>query len=164
MADIAADRIDELIHRLQGYLDAGYLLHGSKQQVEVLEPRYARNSEPAYSIGKQRAIYAATNMRIPVVKALLSVKDPRIGEWFHRYVDYGDHIVVSGTNFVFTPGFVYALNHESFIEIEDDLGRRETVSYQPVIPNARVRVTPAILGRLSVRIINSAVPNDIPSL
>jgi hypothetical protein len=154
MTEICTDGMKAVLDRLQRDIDCGLLLHGSKWRLETLEPRQARDVDQANDVGSQRAVYAARNLTIPIVMALIAVRDASVGSWFHEYHDDGNCIVVRGTNFTFTTGFVYVLEPDSFIEIKDDRGRRDIVSYQPVVPLACVRVTAEILNYMNVRVLD----------
>jgi hypothetical protein len=87
--------------------------------------------------------------------ALIAVKDASITTWVHEYNDDGDRIIVSGTNFTFTSGFIYVIRPDRFIEIKNDQGRKDIVSYEPVVPQECICVTSDILKYLNVRIIDS---------
>lgn len=155
MSDKKADMRAVLDH-LQGRLAEGYLLHGSKQRSELLEPRRAWDTDPSNLVGNQTAIYAARNLRIPIVMALIAIKDGSTA-WLHEYSDDGKAIYLSGTNFTFTPGFVYVLPADGFVEIRDEQGRTDIVSFGSVIPAECMCVTPDILHHLNHRIDEQTV-------
>jgi len=152
------DAMEAVLDELRGYLDAGYLLHGSKQKLEILEPHQARDRDPSNIIGSQTAVYAARSLRVPIIKALIDVRDKSMAARTYGYDDDGDRIIVSGTNFTFTPGFVYVVRLDSFIEITDDQNRRDIVSYEPVVPHDCIYVTPVILRHLDVCVIDHGSP------
>lgn len=136
------------LQRLETYHSDGYLFHGSKEKISVLEPRQARDRDEKKIIGNQKAVYAIDSLRVPIVKALLDAKDQSLNDWSSGYSDDGSNIEVSGRNFTFTPGYVHVLPRNSFIEIEDERGHTEIVSYEPVVPKDIVRVTPDMLNHL----------------
>jgi hypothetical protein len=149
-----ADLMDAALQELRECLEAGFLLHGSKQKLEILEPRRARDTDASNVVGTQTAVYAASSLRIPIIKALIDIRDKSILGQTYGYEDDGNRMIVGGANFTFTPGFVYVLRPDSFIEITDNQDRRDIVSFEPVLPRDRIYVTPTILKRLNVCIID----------
>jgi hypothetical protein len=142
---------DELkIERLESYLKSGYLLHGGKRRLEMLEPRQATDSDPERTTGKAFAIYAEdTDVRVPVVMALFDRKDPSVWEWRSGYSAHGigSTMTLTGKNCTFTKGYVHVLPRESF-EREGDEHDNELISRKPVEPVDIIEVTPSIIDSL----------------
>ncbi len=140
----------EKLTRLKSYLAEGYLLHGSKNRIEVLEPRQATDDNPERKTGKAHAIYAEDgDLRIPIVRALFAEKDPVPRSWRAGYSTHGPDtpIIVTGENCTFTPGFVHVLPPDTF-EVEGDEGDNERISRVPVASIDIIEVDPSILDEL----------------
>lgn len=133
----------QVLNVLKSYVENGHLLHGSKKQLEVIEPRRAQDMDPNRLTGNQFGVYAANDVRAPILTALFDKKDPQKDSW----TSYSgtDNLSVSGENFTFTPGYVHVLPRDSFEEVKDDTGDVELISKQPVKPVNVLYVKPAVL-------------------
>ncbi len=137
----------ETKRQLENFLAEGYVLHGSKKQSVILEPRPAKDMDETRVIGNQDAIYATdADLEIPLFMAMKDFKDPA-----NRSMNSGN----SGQNGVFrmygdntklTPGYVYVLPKDSFEVITDVEGNEELISRVPVMPHAVFRVEPDIFN------------------
>lgn len=136
----------EKLDRLRDYLAQGYLLHGTKKRLAVLEPRQSSDDDPKRITGKAFAIYAEKeDVRIPILMALFDKADKSAGGWRSSYSQRGDGpLVVSGENCRFTAGYVYVLPPDTF-EQEGTENDREYISRSAIRPVAVIEVTPEIL-------------------
>jgi hypothetical protein len=140
----------ERLARLERYLADGYLLHGSKKRIEILEPRQSRDDDPTRIAGNSNAVYAeGVDVRIPILKALFEKDDPTLNGWRSGYSTQGPGtpILVVGENYRFGSGFVHVLPRDTF-EIEGDERDQEYVSRAPVAPIDVIEVDPGILELL----------------
>jgi hypothetical protein len=138
----------ETLNRLRRYLKDGMLLHGSKVLVEKLEPRQASDNNKEREIGKAFAIYAETeDVRIPILMALFDKKDQTLADCRTSYSAHGpdEPIIVSGDNYTFSPGYVYALPPEKF-SVEQSSTEQEHIATEPITPIAVFKVNPLILS------------------
>jgi hypothetical protein len=149
----------KILDQLRSYLRQGFLLHGSKQLVKILEPRQASDNDPNRTTGKAHAVYAETmDPRIPIVMALFDKKDPGLRGWTSGYHSSGPDstMTITGTNCTFTAGYVYVLPPDNFQRegSDDDF---EFISATPVTPIAVIKVDPSMLGVLD------GIKNEIDS-
>jgi hypothetical protein len=135
----------EAFSRLQEYAAQGYLFHGSKSRVEVLEPRQARDGDGTRKLTNMRGVYATDHIEIPVFMALKAPQDAE-KSWTSGYShNHGDETFsMHGNNTVLTPGWVHVLPRDTF-EVLEEGGSNETVSMEPVRPIASIEVKPDIL-------------------
>lgn len=134
------------IKALRSYLEAGYVLHGSKHKVTALEPRQSNDNDPKRVIGKAFAIYATnSDIRIPIFMAL---KDG-YGESSYSIHGGPEGIMkIRGERGIFlSKGYVYVLPKTTFEEESDEHGR-ELISRSPVTPVDVIEVDPSILNHL----------------
>jgi hypothetical protein len=157
MEGIPAEKQENIrkIEKLRGYLEQGYFLHGSKNKVEILEPRKANEVNPDRVIGRINGVYASDDLEIPIAMALFATKQKgmdRTNGYSRR--DNGP-LILKGTNTTLTPGYVYVLPSKTFkifhqeIDGDSDL---EFVSEEPVIPIDTIEVDPTILEDLGDRV------------
>lgn len=137
------------VAKLRDYLEQGYLLHGSKEKLDIIEPRKAADTNPDRTTGQALAIYAeASDIRVPILMALFAEKDPSKKSWRSSYSAQGNGTMkVGGENYMFTPGYVYVLPSETFVT-EGDEHDREFISRVNVVPKNVVPVDPSILSEL----------------
>jgi hypothetical protein len=135
------------LQKLNEYLAKGFVLHGSKNKIEILEPRQAKDDE-GREAGSLNAIYAADDIRIPIFMALFDKKDKKQKGWRAFYSTKETTMRVGGENVTFTPGYVHVLSHEKFKKVEDERSK-EIVSFESVTPEDIVEVTPNILNLFS---------------
>lgn len=138
------------VEHLREYLARGYLLHGGKSRVDLLEPRQSTDSDPDRVAGKAHAIYAeAHDVRIPIIMALFDRKDHSVHSWSSGYSAHGPDstMTLSGKNYAFTRGFVHVLPADTF-ETEGDEHDNELISRTPVEPIAIIEVDASILDIL----------------
>jgi hypothetical protein len=139
----------EAFNKLQEYIASGYLLHGSKNKLDVLEPRQAVDGDKTSKVTNLNGVYATDDIRISIFMALFAKKDISKNGWRSFYsVTSKDEITVGGENVFFTDGFVHVLSREKFKEIEDENGK-EIVASEPVTPIDVIKITPDILKYLS---------------
>jgi hypothetical protein len=139
----------ETFVKLKEYLSQGYLLHGSKNKIEVIEPRQAHDDNRESKVTNLHGVYAADDIRVPVFMALFDKKDPTKKGWTSYYhATNREEITVGGKNVTFTPGYIHVLPNETFQKMEDEHGQ-ETVSFEPVTPIDVIRITPEILELLT---------------
>jgi hypothetical protein len=134
----------EVLKKIEEYRSLGYLFHGSKKELEVVEPRQAHDENPNVIAGNLNAIYATNDIRIPIVIALFDKKDRAQKSASSFYSAYKDTMSVGGVNITFTPGYIYVLPKESFRTVENEQ-EKEIVSFEPVIPIDTIHITPEIL-------------------
>jgi len=139
----------EIIANLRAIVAQGYLLHGSRFDVEVLEPRQGRCQVKRE--GCQQGVYATRNVGVALLAAMLHPKAEsiqRLTEWSA----HSDHIVASGKNVELGLGYVYVCPIDTFKVVHMDNGEEtnEFVSAVPVKPLDKVRVTPDLLAQLDV--------------
>jgi hypothetical protein len=139
----------KILDQLQDYLKQGYLLHGSKEKLSVVEPRQASDNDPDRKTGKAFAVYAeAHDIRIPILMALFSEKDPSKRSWSSSYSVTGNEpMKVTGVNCTFSSGYVYVLPKDSFTK-EGGANDFEYISLSPVTPTEVFEVDPSILSEL----------------
>lgn len=135
----------ETLNQLKDFLAQGYLLHGSKQPIDTLEPRQAEDTNKERHIGRQHAVYATRHVEIPIFMALKDRKDDSIRSWRSGYSGTGGSWYMHGENTTLTPGYVYVLPPDTFERLEDERGGEELVSRVPVTPIAVFKVEPNIL-------------------
>lgn len=143
----------ETLALLREYLDKGFLLHGSKNSTEMLEPRQSSDSNEARVSGKQFAIYAADNVEVPIFMALRDKRDPGKRSMHSGYSGYGGTFHMYGENIDLTPGYVYVLPRDTFETESDGNGDEELISRVPIKPVAIVPIEPDIvhlLGTISL--------------
>lgn len=137
----------EKLEQLRSYLAQGYLLHGSKQKLEVIKPRQSTDDDPERISGKSLAVYAADSIATPILKALFAKKDLEKEGWRSAYTGDKDHLVVTGENCTLTPGYVHVLPRDSFKEEHESSA--DLISYSPVTPIDVIEVDPSILDELT---------------
>lgn len=139
----------DCIAKLRDYLAQGYLLHGSKEKLEIIEPRKAADTDPERTTGQAFAVYAErSDIRVPILMALFAEKDPSKKSWRSSYSAHGDGpMKVGGENYTFSPGYVYVLPSETFT-IEGEEQDHEFISEVSVIPKDVISVDPSILSEL----------------
>jgi hypothetical protein len=137
----------EVLQKLNDYLAKGFLLHGSKNKIEVLEPRQAKEDD-GRETGSLNAVYAADDIRIPIFMALFDKKAEDQKGWRAFYSAQGTAMRVGGENVTFTTGYVHILPHEKFTKIEDERSK-EIVSFESVTPEDVIEVNPNILKLFS---------------
>lgn len=135
---------------LQFLLENNYLLHGTSiEEVEMLEPRQANDASK--KSGNQTAVYAVDDPILPLFYAIKDRKRLRgMVRSGYSIDDKGNKIYrfqIDGTRSEENPwknGVVLVLPKSSFEQTKDDNGKStsEWVSYEPVVPVARLRVTP----------------------
>ncbi len=138
----------EIIRTLRKYLDDGMLLHGSKTYFEELKPQQAHDDDPSRIIGKSFAIYAeAHDIRIPIIMALFAQDKPSVDGWQSGYSGHGpsEPLTISGTNYTFSPGFIYVLPPNQF-KIEETENEREYIATEAVQPIDVIPINPSILN------------------
>jgi hypothetical protein len=136
------------LNKLEDYAKKGFLFHGSKKRLAILEPRQANDSQPGKeTIGNLNAVYALDTFRVPILAALMDEKDKSIGGWKRELSDDGTTLIVGGENFTFTNGYVHVLPPDNFKTEEHD-GNYEIVSYTAVTPTDAVEVRPSIVNLL----------------
>lgn len=134
----------EILKQLQGYLDAGYFLHGSKKRSETLEPRQARDTDPDRVAGKEFAVYAENaDIRIPI---FMAIRNPR-GHSGYSGHGPGTPFYVSTSDTEFSVGYIHVLSPETF-EIEMGKNEREFISRTPIVPERIIQISPSILSEL----------------
>ncbi|MDO8603840.1 MAG: hypothetical protein Q7K40_00270 [bacterium] len=137
------------LQKLEGYVSQGFLLHGSKNKIEVLEPRQAQDDNHDRKSGNLNAVYATDDIRISIFMALFAKKDADKNGWRAFYNSTNeDEMSVGGENVTFTPGYIHVLPGEKFRKV-DDKNSKEIVAYEPVAPIDVVQVTPDIAAYLS---------------
>lgn len=136
----------ETLRKMEDYLSQGYLLHGSKRRLEMIEPRKADDTDPERVAGKANAVYASDEVYAPILRALFDRKDPT-RDSRSSYSGNAIHMKVTGENATFTNGYVYVLPRDSFI-LEGEGDDQELISYSPVTPIETIVVTPEILEHL----------------
>ena len=138
------------IDQLRKFLEQGYLLHGTKEKLAVVEPRQASDNDPERKTGKAFAIYAeAHDIRVPILMALFDEKDKSKRSWSSSYSAEGNGpMKVTGENCILTPGYVYVLPKESFVREGGD-NDYEYVSYTPVTPVTAIEVEPSLLDEFT---------------
>lgn len=135
---------------LEYLLQKGSLLHGSSvEEAEALEPRQANDASK--KSGNQEAVYAVSDSILPLFYA---IKDR---QRLHGMVRSGYNTDEQGVKTYsfqidgkrsekdpWKNGIVHILPKEKFMQTVDDNGEptNEWVSYSPVSPMARLRVTP----------------------
>jgi hypothetical protein len=145
--NIENSQMREVFEKLKAYAKQGYLFHGSKEKVNVLEPRRAKDDDPNDKVGNLHAVYATADIRIPIVMALFDEKDHSKNGWRSFYETKDEKMTVGGENITFTPGYIHVLPKESFQKTEDvDKDMEETVSYVPVTPVDIIQITPEVLN------------------
>lgn len=135
----------EIVKQLQGYLDNGYLLHGSKSRNEALEPRQSNDTDPERVAGKSHAVYAEGNdIRVPIFMALQQGNNAEVG-----YTGFGqkDPFYVYGDKLTFSTGYIHVLPPDTF-EFEHGKNEREIISRVPVVPIQIIEIQPSILDVL----------------
>lgn len=138
----------ETYKKLGAYLEQGYLLHGTKNQHEIIEPRQARDDNDKRTAGNLLGVYATKNLNIAVLMALFEKKDLSKNGWRSGYSGDENRLLVSGENYTFTTGYVHVLPQESFKMITDEHGSNELVSSETVVPTDVVTINPNILSLL----------------
>ncbi len=135
---------------LQFLLENNYLLHGtSADEVEALEPRQANDASK--KAGNQMAVYAVED---PILPLFYAIKDRkrlhgmvRSGYSTDKGGERKYRFQIDGTRSEDSPwknGVVLVLPKASFEQTKNDDGKptSEWVSHEPVVPVARLRVTP----------------------
>lgn len=155
-------KTEHALCELKRYAGEGYLFHGGKTRVDVLEPRQAHDVDPDRKTGKACAVYATDDIHIPIVMALFAKADSVLPDWHSSYTTEADGtLVVSGENCTFTKGYVHVLSPDTF-ESEGDERDRETLSFVPVTPIAVVEVEPEILNLLDGISIDPVLMQNAP--
>lgn len=132
------------LQKLEGYISQGFLLHGSKNKIEVLEPRQARDDNQDRKSGNLNAVYATDDIRISIFMALFAKKDATQNEWRAFYSSTNEtEMNVGGENVTFTPGYIHVLPEKKFHKVDDE-NSKEIVSYESVTPIDVISVTPDI--------------------
>lgn len=140
------EKMRESLEKLRKYVEQGYLLHGSKNKLEVIEPRQAKEDNPERMVGSLHGIYATENLKAPILMALFAKKDLSKDSWRSSYdSEDGEKFIVSGENFTFTPGYVHILPPDTFKLVADEKGNSELVSNEPVKPIDTIYIAPSIL-------------------
>jgi hypothetical protein len=141
----------EVVKKLQKYISEGFILHGSKKLVPILEPRQATDDNINRTIGKSFAIYGeAHDIRIPILMALFTQADESLHSWKSGYSGHGPGtpLEVTGENFTFSPGYVYVLSPDHFTTEEDE-NEREYISHEAITPIDILKIDPTILKEFS---------------
>lgn len=144
----------EAYMKLEAYLNQGYLLHGSKKQLEAIEPRQAKDDDSKRVAGNLHGIYATENLNVAALRALFAKKDLAKNGWRSSYSGDENNLQVSGENFTFTSGYIYVLPRDSFAEVTDKTGGHDLVSSTSIKPIDVIKIDPAILGLLKGVSIN----------
>src|SRR5687768_13589766 len=92
----------EAMKKLGDYVEKGYLLHGSKKKLDLLEPRQASDTDESRYIGHQKAVYATRDPGIAILMSLFAKKDPGLEGWSSFYHKTGDGFRAGGENITFT--------------------------------------------------------------
>lgn len=124
------------LQELERRLADGYCLHGSKQQLLLLEPRqaYCSSGRPESCLN---AVYAERkDVQVPIIMALWA------GKGTGSYSGNGTFLRVEGDR-TFSPGYVHVLSTKSFQDVHG-----EFVSFEPVRSEEIIPVTPSILWEL----------------
>lgn len=130
--------------KLEDYVSQGLLLHGSKNKIEVLEPRQARDDNQERKSGNLNAVYATDDIRISIFMALFDKKDTTQNGWRAFYHSTNeDEMKVGGEHVTFTPGYIHVLPGEKFHKVDDE-NSKEIVAYESVAPIDVIAVTPDI--------------------
>lgn len=160
--DSKRERAEHILTQLRDYAEQGYLFHGGKTRVDVLEPRQAHDDDPDRRTGKARAVYATDDIRIPIVMALFEKADPALSGWQSSYTTAEDGtLLVSGENCTLTQGFIHVLPPETF-ESEGDEHDRETLSFAPVAPIDIIPVDADVLAFLDGISIDPVLMQNAP--
>ena len=122
--------MDILIQAVQ----QGYLLHGSPNLLNCLEPRQAQDDET--EDGNLVAVYATKNLTVAVFKGLIHGK----GDSYRTGWTWSDSEKrLYGENIRLAKGYVYILDPVGFQPNAEDPD--EFFSLTPIIPLQRVEVT-----------------------
>lgn len=135
----------ETLKKLEEYQSQGFLFHGSKKKIELLEPRQAHDDSPDDTkLNDLNAVYATDDLRIPIIMALFDKKDKsKKSRGFYSCTN-NEKMFAGGENITFTPGYIHVLPKEKFQEVEDER-TKETVAFENVLPMDIIRITPEIL-------------------
>lgn len=145
----------KVIALLGEYLKKGYLLHGGKKKLAIIEPRQATDDDPKRTTGKALALYAEKNdVRIPIFMALFAKKNPLLRGWTSEYSSHepGGTMTIRGDNYTFTKGFIHVLPPNTFLT-EGDEHDKEYISRVPVTPIEIIPIDPSVLSELENIII-----------
>jgi hypothetical protein len=136
----------ETLRILERYVQEGYLLHGSKLKIEVLEPRQATDTNKEKTARNRLGIYATENVRVAVSMALMhKVADESTSHYYVTNKDFR----MGGTGITLKTGYVHVLPRDTFEEIMEE-GDRELVSPVLVKPVAVIQIEPEILKEMNV--------------
>jgi hypothetical protein len=131
---------------LRDFLMREYLLHGSSQKFEIVEPRQACDEKGRFQ-GNFKAVYATFDVR---VAAFMATRHPtNLQSWSSYYHSVEDKFQAGGENVVLGPGYIYVLPGDTFqfVGTEED---REIVSFVPVVPAIVVRIGPEFVRSLDI--------------
>lgn len=139
-----------VIQELVKAVEEGFLLHGSRFPLQVLEPRQGRCLVKRG--GNQLGVYATSSVQVACTAAMLHPK----GEHYQTIWRTADEDIlqVYGRNVVLKEGYVYVAPASTFKVVCDDAGQQtnEFVSLVPVTPFKHVLVTPDLLSLLRVSV------------
>jgi len=134
-----------VLKKLEDYRSQGYLFHGTKNKIEVLEPRQAHDDDPdTTTVNNLCAVYATDDLRIPIIMALFDKKDKNKDCNGFYSVTNGGKMTAGGENVTYTPGYIHVLPKDKFQEIEDER-TKEIVAFENVSPIDIILITPDIL-------------------
>src|SRR5262245_6480494 len=106
----------QVIDRLSHGVREGFLLHGSNVRSHVIEPRQAYDTIKK-SIGNRWGVYATTDLRVAIAKAVVRPIEGRAWRWGYRTAQ--GRFLVYGRNVRLGDGIVHFLPADDFRWVND---------------------------------------------
>jgi hypothetical protein len=142
----------EKVDTLQRFVDEGYVLHGSPQKIDVLEPHQGHDASGEEHKTMQ-GVYGTQDIREAIAAALMRrTEDAQNARtYWEPDSENEDTFVFGGDNVELDTGWVYVLPLDAFEAHtgEHDEGEdTEFVAKESVIPHAVVEVDPGIVEHM----------------